>query len=130
MGCLDVSARCLNSPIFISAWGLKELEVSTFSSAPEMKLKVSALNRELKISCGMVCSVGGGYYLRVNPDTVWLSTDELASATFDIYSNDSWKITNEDFDVPYLDVSKNQVWVSMGEYDLFNIFPNVDWNID
>lgn len=130
MGCLEVKATLMNLPLVVGFSVLSGIECSASVLNQPLRINASKVTPRLKIQCGLVCSAGGGYYLRVKPDTVWLSPDDLASATFDIYSNDSWRITNEDSDVPYLDVSKNQVWVSMGEYDLFNIFSNVNWNID
>lgn len=104
MGCLEVTARCLTLPIAVSAWGQKELEVSAFSSVPEMVLSASAINKKLDITCGLVCSITSKeYYLNVVPDTVWMSADDL-EAYFNIYSNVTWKIHNNE---SYIEVSKS-----------------------
>ena len=81
-GC-DHSLGCLS----VSAWradnGLKEegIEVSAWR-----------IGGGLKVTAGIVCSVNKDAYLRVVPDVVWLSPDELAYGEFDIYSNVVWKI--------------------------------------
>lgn len=87
IGCLSVSAWRADSPLSVKA------SRADFSEEKD-GLEVSAwiIGDGLRVSAGIVCSVSRDSYLRVVPDVVWLSPDELASAEFDIYSNVVWKI--------------------------------------
>ena len=86
LGCLSVSAWRADNPLSVTASRADVLEKDG--------LEVSAwrIGGGLMVTAGIVCSVSRNYYLRVVPDVVWLSPDELASAEFDIYSNVVWKI--------------------------------------
>lgn len=130
MSCIDVSIRRIGEDINVSVGKIGGIEVSCFNAHQPIQVKVRSLYNELNITCGLVCSTGQGYYLRVVPDTVWLSPEEMSSATFDIFSNDTWKIINTSQDIPYLDVSKDHLWVSMDGVDLFDIYSNVIWKIN
>ena len=86
LGCLSVSAWRADNPLSVTASRADVLEKDG--------LEVSAwrVGCGLKVTAGIICSVNKDAYLRVVPDVVWLSPDELASAEFDIYSNVVWKI--------------------------------------
>ena len=86
LGCLSVSAWRTDNPLSVTASRADILEKDG--------LEVSAwrIGGGLKVSAGIVCSVNNDSYLRVVPDVVWLSPDELAYGEFDIYSNVVWKI--------------------------------------
>lgn len=43
----------------------------------------------LSFRCGIVCSVGSDFYLRVEPEAIWLLPD---SAEVAVYSNVTWYI--------------------------------------
>lgn len=91
MSCLNVKATLLNLPVVVGISLLSGIECS--ASVLNLPLNVSVIDvtPRLKVHGSIVCSVGGGTYLRVSPDYVWLTPDML-SGEFDIYSNLSWKI--------------------------------------
>ena len=86
LGCLSVSAWRADNGLNVTASRADILEKDG--------LEVSAwrVGGGLKVTAGIICSVSKDAYLRVVPDVVWLSPDEVASAEFDIYSNVVWKI--------------------------------------
>ena len=128
MGCLEVAARCLTIPMAVSAWGQKELEVSAFSSVPEVDVGISVVNKRMNVSCGIVCSVTPKeYYLNVEPDVVWLSPSDL-EGYFNIYSNVDWQIRDNQ---KYVEVNPNVVWLTPEMLKSeFDIYSNTSWMID
>lgn len=56
------------------------------------KVTCKSLDEEIIISCSIVCSVNSSSFLRTNPDIVWLTSDMLASTTFDVITNTNWII--------------------------------------
>lgn len=91
MGCLKVKATLLNLPVVVGISLLNCIECSASVLNPPLNISVMDVTPRLKVSSHLVCSVGGGSYLRVVPDVVWLTPDML-SRDFDIYSNVVWKI--------------------------------------
>ena len=81
ISCLSVTAKRIS----------EELNVVATRIGEELSVTAKGIER-LKVTCSIICSVNNDAYLRVVPDVVWLSPDELASAEFDIYSNVVWKI--------------------------------------
>ena len=57
----------------------------------ELSASVTKVGKGLSGTITIVCSTNRDSYLRVTPDTVWLTPD-MISGEFDIYSNVSWKI--------------------------------------
>ena len=91
MICLNVKATLLNLPVVVGISLLSGIECSATVLNPPLKVSVMDVTPRLKVHGSLVCSVGGGTYLRVSPDYVWLTPDML-SGEFDIFSNVSWKI--------------------------------------
>lgn len=91
MGCLEVKATLLNLPVVVGISLLSGIECSASVLNPHLKVSVMDITPKLKLSCHLVCSMGGGSYLRVAPNVVWLTPDML-SEEFGIYSNVVWKI--------------------------------------
>lgn len=91
MGCLEVKATLLNLPVVVGISLLSGIECSASVLNPPLNISVMDVTPRLKVHGSIVCSVGGGTYLRVSPDYVWLTPDML-SGEFDIFSNVSWKI--------------------------------------
>lgn len=91
MGCLEVKATLLNLPVVVGISLLSGIECSASVLNPPLNISVMDITPKLKVSGHLVCSVGGGSYLRVVPNTVWLTPDIL-SGEFDIYSNVVWRI--------------------------------------
>lgn len=52
-------------------------------------LGVGRQGEPLSFRCGIVCSVKSDFYLRVDPDVIWLLPD---SADVAVYSNVTWTI--------------------------------------
>lgn len=98
MSCLNVKATLLNLPVVVGISLLSCIECSTTVLNPSINVNVMDVTPKLKVSSHLVCSVGGGSYLRVSPNIVWLTPD-MIGGEFDIYSNVVWKIDiqqNED----------------------------------
>lgn len=56
------------------------------------KVSCNSLDEEIRISCSIVCSINDSSYLRVNSNIIWLTSEMLDSADFNIISNTSWII--------------------------------------
>lgn len=91
MSCLNVKATLLNLPVVVGISLLSGIECSALVLNQPLNISVIDVTPRLKVHGSIVCSVGGGTYLRVSPDYVWLTPDML-SGEFDIYSNVVWKI--------------------------------------
>lgn len=48
--------------------------------------------RGLKGMCSIVCSLNRTPFLKVSPDVVWLTYEEISSGEFDVISNVNWTI--------------------------------------
>lgn len=82
MGCLDVSVSRISS-----GFGMCTSRVGS-----PLLLRVLRSGESMVVSCSMLCAVNTQEsYLRVNPDVVWLTPEQL-SKNFDIYSNVWWEI--------------------------------------
>lgn len=104
MGCLTGTAFAVDAELtgktFIPNEGLKGVasvvNQSLCGSAKAMTDivtgNVQCIGAALTGSCHIICSVNKSSYLNVIPDVIWLSPEELASADFDIISNQKWII--------------------------------------
>ena len=82
MSCIDVSLTLLNDRLRPDVVAMP----SAFTGA---RIDALALNKHLKISCGIICETGEYKYLNVTPkDTVWITDTE--GAWFEVESNTSW----------------------------------------
>lgn len=66
----DASAKCLDSPIHVSAVPLHD---------------------DIVVRCSVICTINSSSYLNVSTDTLWLTPDMIAEE-FEIYSNVKWII--------------------------------------
>ena len=93
MGCLNVEVKCLNVPISVGIFKLKSIEADAYKSTKDLFATSYKATRDLIVYCGLVCSsVSGEHYLRVEPNTLWLTPDAFNGVDFDIYSNVIWNI--------------------------------------
>lgn len=91
MSCINVKATLLNLPVVVGFSLLSGIKCNTMVLNTPLTIRAENISPRLKVSGHVICSVGGGSYLRVVPDVVWLTPDML-SGEFDIYSNVIWKI--------------------------------------
>lgn len=99
MGCLSITisrvdrvktfATLLRYPISIRTWNhyfaARATRVGEANATAELKAG-------LKVTCGLVCSIGTARYLRVEPKHIWLMPDNNFSADVVIVSNVHWRI--------------------------------------
>lgn len=57
----------------------------------ELSASVTRVGKGLSGTISIICTTNRDSYLRVTPDTVWLTPD-MISGEFDIYSNVIWQI--------------------------------------
>ena len=103
IGCLNGSITCIGSGIEGSIICKSDsLKGYVSHIGGELNGAITDLNREingaihrvggsLTGSIHLICTISKDFYLRVEPDYVWLTPDML-SGEFDIYSNVNWKI--------------------------------------
>ena len=103
-GCLSVSAWRIGESLVCNAYEVNSRINFTASRIndnvyfvadslnPTLNISVSRLGERLKVSAHHICTANKASFLNVIPDVVWLSTEELASADFDIISNVKWVI--------------------------------------
>lgn len=91
MGCLNVKATLLNSPVQVDFDLLERISCDAKILNKPLIVTTKNITSKIKINCSIVCSIGDQYYLTVDPDVVWLTRDMLSSE-FNIYSNVSWNI--------------------------------------
>ena len=81
ISCLSVNCKRIS----------KDLDVIALRIGVIPDVRCHQINKGLKVTCSLVCTVNRNAYLRVNPDYVWLTPDML-SGEFDIFSNVNWNI--------------------------------------
>lgn len=104
ISCLSVSAYKINESIGIEAFKANS-DIDVFakkaSSRPDIIASIidnkpiiscKPLGKRIIVTCSLVCTVSNDAYLDVNPDHIWLTSEMLASAEFDIISNANWII--------------------------------------
>ena len=91
MSCINVKATLLNLPVVVGVSLLGGITCSAWVMNCPLNIQVKDVSLRLKVSGHLICSVGSGSYLRVQPNIVWLTPDML-QGEFDIYSNVIWKI--------------------------------------
>lgn len=91
--CINVTARRIWDGFSISAINQsKELEIVADKANESIVLKALFIKSSFNVVCSIVCSINKSWYLNVNPNVIWLTPEELASANFDIHSNVTWEI--------------------------------------
>lgn len=103
IGCLSIVANRIGSDLVVDASKISsdlsasckrignDLDIGAWKIGVMPYISCSKLNKGLKVTCSLVCTVNRDAYLRVEPDYVWL-TPEMISGEFDIISNVSWVI--------------------------------------
>lgn len=91
---IDANVRNLSPPLFIEVERLGEgLQADAFRMDEPLVCMVEDALKEghLKLSCGIVCSVGDIKYLRVSPQEVqWITSD--MGVVYTVESDTSWSI--------------------------------------
>lgn len=57
-----------------------------------LEITARRVGKELSFRCGLVCTLNQARYLRVDPESVWLLSDDSDEATLVVYSNVDWTI--------------------------------------
>jgi hypothetical protein len=93
MSCLSVTITNLNPPLHIGVGRLGGIKanVSRYDIPFSFEISDALKRNHLKLSCGIVCSVGDIHYLYVSPDEVqWITPDE--GIVYMVESNTNWNI--------------------------------------
>jgi hypothetical protein len=103
MSCLQVSVSVLplelkplciihNTPLNLQVSALPLVikpVVKTYDKS--LNLQVNNVTNHLKVTCGIVCSIGDVHYLRVSPEEVqWITPD--MDVIYTVESDTSWSI--------------------------------------
>lgn len=59
---------------------------------PELRGSAMKINQSLMGTAQLARCDDGTYYLRVTPSVVWISSDAIDSATFEVVSDAEWTI--------------------------------------
>lgn len=87
------SAYVVNSELRGSAYAVNsELRGSANVINPELRGSAMKINQSLMGTAQLARCDDGTYYLRVTPSVVWISSDAIDSATFEVVSDAEWTI--------------------------------------
>ena len=104
VGCLSVETFTIGGNLEVSAFSVSEqgfaetfrLDTPLIAECYSMREDVCAgafeLSRTLDVSCFPICSLNKESYLRISPETVWLTYDNDWTADVEINSNVQWII--------------------------------------
>ena len=93
MSCLSVTITNLSPSLHIGVGRLGGIEASVSRYDTPLSFDISDVfkNNHLKLSCGIVCSVGDVHYLRVLPHEIqWITPD--MDVVYNVMSNTDWNI--------------------------------------
>lgn len=93
MSCLSVTITNLSPSLQLGVGRLSGIEASVSRYDIPLSFEISDVfkNNHLKLSCGIVCSVGDVHYLRVLPHEVqWITPDE--AIVYMVESDTNWTI--------------------------------------
>lgn len=83
MGCIVASGRRVGQSLRARAERVGE----------SLKASAKRVGGNLRVTAGLVCSTSSvDAFLKVSPDTVWLTPSNSFSADFMIVSNVSWRV--------------------------------------
>jgi hypothetical protein len=68
------------------------LRGSAYVVNPELRGSAMKINQSLMGTAQLARCDDGTYYLRVTPSVVWISSDAIGSATFEVVSDAEWTI--------------------------------------
>lgn len=104
IGCLTVEVFPIETDVNVSCFLLdKELQVNTLQMVESVDVyclplkgitrpDVFPLEDQMEVSCFPICSINKDFYLRINPETIWLTYENGWSADVEINSNVQWII--------------------------------------
>ncbi len=93
MSCLSVDITNLSPSLHLGVGRLGGIEASISRHDIPLSFEISDVfkNNHLKLTCGIVCSVGDVHYLRVSPHEVqWITPDE--AIVYMVESDTNWTI--------------------------------------
>lgn len=92
MSCIDVKINYIKNPLKIIIQRNDQIKIETSCLNEPLGIKINRVDNILNVYCHKICNAVQSKYLKVVPNIIWLTPDELSTATFDIYSNIVWKI--------------------------------------
>jgi hypothetical protein len=104
MSCIEVSLRRQGQPMAIDAMlygsqmdfraSQKGMPVSLATERrwDELAASMDRMGKPVEFRCGLVCSVSEMFYLRVEPEYIWLLPENDFSEDVVVYANVSWTI--------------------------------------
>lgn len=99
--CIDIAVRRIGDILSFESERLGEvvsfrterdgkgIDFTAHRASEMLDLGVRRNGEPMSFRCGLVCSVGSDFYLRVEPDAIWLLPD---SAEVAVFSNVTWYI--------------------------------------
>lgn len=93
MSCLNITVTNMSPPLHIGVGRLGGIEANVSRYDVPLSFEISDVfkNNHLKLSCGIVCSVGDVHYLRVLPHEIqWITPDE--AIVYMVESDTNWTI--------------------------------------
>lgn len=103
-GCIDISVGRVGDILNIGSERLgMEMSFRTERKGEAMEIKAERasemlsfgserLDDPMSFRCGLVCTVGSEFYLRVPQESIWLMPENGYSADVVVYANVSWII--------------------------------------
>lgn len=72
-------------------WG-EAMEIKAERACEMLSFGAERLGEQMSFRCGLVCTVGSEFYLRVSPQDIWLMPENGYSQDVVVYANVSWTI--------------------------------------
>lgn len=92
MNCIKVKINHIKQPLSIVITRNDFINIETTRLSEQLNINANRVDNILNVYCYKICNIRQSKYLDVVPNIIWLTPDELDTATFDIYSNVFWKI--------------------------------------
>lgn len=94
MACINIKIDRIGESLSLVASRIGGLLLGVSRKDEPLKIEVEDVlkNQHLYVTCGVLCTVNSDSYLRVSPNTIWLTSGVLDGAEFNIYANVTWEI--------------------------------------
>lgn len=90
---LNVSASLYCAPLQVKTERLGYIVLTVIKRSNSLKCNIfdELIDKHLKLTCGIVCTISDAYYLRVSPSEVQWITPEIG-VIYQVISNTDWVI--------------------------------------
>lgn len=93
MSCLNITVTNMSSPLQVVAERLGGIVLAVIKSSNALNCSISdkLIDKHLKLTCGVVCTIADIHYLRVSPsDVQWITPD--IGVVYQVTSDTDWII--------------------------------------